>query len=41
MERDARAAYGSPLLRSETAESKTYTWLKDPWPWNIMEEEGK
>lgn len=41
MERDARTAYGSPLLRSETAESKTYTWLKDPWPWNIMEEEGK
>ena len=40
MEQEARAAYVAnhgPVLRSETAESKTYTWLNDPWPWNFQE----
>ena len=40
MEQEARAAYVTnhgPVLRSETAESKTYTWLNDPWPWNFQE----
>ena len=44
MERDARASYTAnhaPLLRSEAAENKTYTWLKDPWPWNSTEQEAK
>lgn len=40
MEKDARAAYNlsnGPVMRGETAQSKTYTWLKDPWPWNYQE----
>lgn len=40
MEKDARAAYSQsngPVMRGETAQSKTYTWLKDPWPWNYQE----
>ena len=40
MEREARAAFaakGMPISRGETAESKTYTWIKDPWPWNFQE----
>lgn len=40
LEKAARATYVSmhgPVFRGETAESKTYTWLKDPWPWNYPE----
>lgn len=40
MECEARAAFaakGMPISRGETAKSKTYTWLKDPWPWNYQE----
>lgn len=40
MERQARAAYTAkfgPLFQREAAESKTYTWLKEPWPWTYME----
>ena len=32
------AAHG-PLMREDTAKDKTYTWLKDPWPWNFPEGE--
>ena len=45
LEREARSTYASshssPLLRSEAADGKTYTWLKDPWPWGDMGTEGK
>lgn len=40
LEKAARASYVSthgPVFRGETSESKTYTWLKDPWPWNYSE----
>ena len=40
MEKDARAAFvasNGPVLRSETADCKTYTWPKEPWPWNYTE----
>lgn len=35
---DFATAYG-PLYREDTTKSKTYTWLKDPWPWNYQEGE--
>ena len=44
LEETARADYveiGGPIMRGETARSKTYTWLQDPWPWNYTEKEGK
>ena len=44
LEETARADYGEiggPIMRGETARSKTYTWLQDPWPWNYTEKEGK
>lgn len=44
LEETARANYveiGGPIMRGETARSKTYTWLQDPWPWNYTEKEGK
>ena len=40
LEESARATFVSqngPVLRGETAQSKTYTWLNDPWPWNFQE----
>ncbi len=40
MESQARQAYTSmygPLFQREAANNKTYTWLKDPWPWNYQE----
>ena len=43
MEQEARAAYAAdngPMMRSETAACKTYTWPKDPWPWNVEEGRG-
>lgn len=44
MEAAARADFVAemgPVMRNETAQSKTYTWLQDPWPWNYMEEGGE
>lgn len=40
MEKEAREKYESmygPLTRGAAANDKTYTWLKDPWPWNFQE----
>lgn len=40
MECQARQAYTAmygPLFQKEAANNKTYTWLKDPWPWNYQE----
>ena len=37
MEQEARTAYAAangPMMRSDTAACKTYTWPKEPWPWN-------
>lgn len=37
LEREARAAYAAdngPVMRSDAANGKTYTWPEDPWPWN-------
>lgn len=44
MERSARASYEEkfgPLTRQAASDSKTYTWLKDPWPWNYQQNEVK
>lgn len=30
------AQYG-PLTQSATAQSKTFNWVNDPWPWNLTE----
>lgn len=30
------AQYG-PLTQSAAAQSKTFDWIKDPWPWNAAE----
>lgn len=30
------AMYG-PLTQTSTANCESYTWLKDPWPWNYQE----
>ena len=35
------AAANGPLMREDAAKDKTYTWLKDPWPWNYQEKEGR
>lgn len=41
LERDAHAGYtaatGAPISRGDAADSKTYTWMDDPWPWNYPE----
>lgn len=40
MEQEARSAFataGMPISRGETAMNKTYSWPKDPWPWNYQE----
>ena len=37
MEQEARTAYAAangPMMRSDAAACKTYTWPKEPWPWN-------
>ena len=37
MEQEARAAYAAangPVMRSDAAAGKTYTWPMDPWPWH-------
>lgn len=30
------AKYG-PVTQPATAQSKTWSWIKDPWPWNYQE----
>lgn len=40
MEKKAREAYEAaygPLKLCSTAKDKTFTWMKDPWPWNYQE----
>lgn len=37
MEAEARQRYmkeHGPLMQRDAAADDTYTWLKDPWPWN-------
>jgi len=44
MEREARRQYtaaNGPLFKTEAAADKTYTWLKDPWPWQYTKGWGK
>ncbi len=44
MERSARTNYEEkfgPLTREATASGNSYTWLKDPWPWNYEQNEVK
>lgn len=44
MEKEAREKYEAmhgPLMQTSAARDKTYTWLKDPWPWNFTEGGGK
>ena len=44
MERAARANYEAkfgPLTREAAASSDSYTWLRDPWPWNYEQNEVK
>ncbi len=44
MERAARANYEAkfgPLTRDAAASSDSYTWLRDPWPWNYEQNEVK
>ena len=44
MEKEAREKYeamSGPLFQKSAARDKTYTWLKDPWPWNFTEGGGK
>lgn len=38
LEREGRAKYVSmygPLFQTDAADCKTYTWLHDPWPWEV------
>ncbi len=40
LEKEGRAKYEAmygPITQPATAGSKTWTWLKDPWPWNYQE----
>jgi spore coat protein JB len=40
LEKEGRARYESmygPLTQAATASADSYTWLKDPWPWNVQE----
>ncbi len=40
MECQARKAYTArfgPLRQTDAANGKTYTWLKEPWPWSFQE----
>ena len=43
MEQEARASYAAangPVMRSDAAANKTYTWPKDPWPGHCEEGRG-
>lgn len=40
LEQEGRARYEAmygPLTHRAAAESGSFTWLKDPWPWNFQE----
>lgn len=40
LEKSARERYESqhgPITQPATAQAKTWTWIKDPWPWNYQE----
>ena len=40
LQREGRARYVSmygPLTQCDAADGKTYTWLHDPWPWELRE----
>jgi spore coat protein JB len=40
LEKEGRARYEAmygPLTQAATAAGESYTWLKDPWPWNFQE----
>lgn len=40
LEKEGRARYEAkygPITQSATAQSKTWAWVKDPWPWNVQE----
>ena len=44
MERSAKAAYedaNGPLMKDSTANYESYRWLRDPWPWNLQQNEVK
>lgn len=44
MEKEARGRYEAtygPLFKRSVANSDTFTWLNDPWPWNYTEGGGK
>lgn len=40
LEKEGKARYESlygPIIQTNTAQSKDWAWLKDPWPWNYQE----
>ena len=40
LEKEGRARYEAkfgPVTQTAAAQSKTWDWLKDPWPWNYQE----
>lgn len=40
LEKEGRARYEAkygPVTQTATAQSKTWDWLRDPWPWNYQE----
>lgn len=40
LEKDARKAYVAnkgPLFQLDSAQSETYTWVKEPWPWHVKD----
>lgn len=40
LEKDGRKRYEAlygPLTQMATAQSKTFDWVNDPWPWNLSE----
>ena len=40
LEKDARKAYVAnkgPLFQMDSAQSETYTWVKEPWPWHVKD----
>lgn len=43
LEKECRERYQAkfgPLTANATASKNSYTWIKDPWPWNYMEKEA-
>ena len=40
LEREGRAKYVSlygPIFQTDSADGKSYTWLHNPWPWEVKE----